>query len=371
MKKVLLASTALGAAALIAGPAAAQDGQISLGVGGYYSTFFSIATQNDDSASDDYRATDVRHDGEIQFGGETTLDQSGLTVGFRTELEIPGGQSAAGQIDETYMYFEGSFGQLVLGSDDTAAYDMQYTAPAAGVGINSPTYTTFNATGGAITATRLAAGGDRNKIKYFTPRFSGFQLGVSYQPDGGAFGNVGGDSMVGGGAGNKGGLSQADNGDVQHLFSGGANFVESFSGFDVAVAAGAEWGDREDNAPANADDYYGFSGGLNVGFSGFTAGGSVRWDNAGFNGNRDSLAWDIGLTYGTGPWTVGITWFDSESEDPVSGEDERHVLGVGADYVVSPGLTVSGAFQYHDSEDGATGNDADSYGVLIGTRLSF
>ena len=362
MKKVLMGTTAIGAAALMAGPAAAQDGKISLGVGGYYENFFTFVEQDFDGDGD-YNQFNVRQEGEIHFTGETTLD-NGLTVGFQAQLEAI---TQGDQIDETYLYFEGSWGRLVMGSENSAPYLMQYTAPSAGLGLNDPNIAPFEANDSiAGTTTLLNTVSDANKITYFTPRFAGFQLGASYTPN---IDETGGDRQ-------SSGLNESENEDDYNNFLGvGANFVESFNGVDVAIAGGLEYGQAENNEdllPANIDDFLGFSGGVNVGFAGFTVGGSVLHSNGGLDDNGDELVWDVGATYGQGPWEVGITYLRGETETGADGgEDEIDRFELGANYRLSPGVRVIGAVQYTDVEDDSADRDEDAWGVIIGTRLDF
>ncbi len=366
MKKVLLGTTAIGAAALVAGPAAAQDGKISLGVGGYYENFMTAVFQDNDVPGQEYNEFNVRQEGEIHFTGETTLD-NGLTVGFQAQLEAV---TQGDQMDETYLYFEGSWGRLQMGSENSAPYLMQYTAPAAGLGLNSANIVPINNFSSASTATFLNAVSDANKITYFTPRFAGFQLGASYTP------NV--DSLGGNQQSSGLNLDEQD-GDYNNFFGIGANFVESFGGVDVAVSAGFEYGsNEEDNAGGpDYDDFYGYSGGLNVGFSGFTVGGSVQHNNGGLDDDADTLVWDAGVTYGQGPWEVGFTYLSGETETfngvtgASTGDDKIDRFEVGGNYRLSPGVKVVGALQYSEIEDDSANRDEDAWGVILGTRLDF
>ncbi|MEX0921339.1 MAG: hypothetical protein WDZ84_01065, partial [Rhodovibrionaceae bacterium] len=61
MKKLLLGTTALAAAGLVAGPAMAQEyGQISLSVGGYYQNFVSVVSQDDEGPDREFNPVNVR-----------------------------------------------------------------------------------------------------------------------------------------------------------------------------------------------------------------------------------------------------------------------------------------------------------------------
>ena len=140
MRKVLYGSTALMAAgAMAAAPASAEEG-LKLGLGGYWNSFFWAGDYSeDDDDPRDLNNTGIFNDGEVHFKGKTTLD-NGITFGVQVELE---GYTSGDQIDENYAYIEGSFGRLVIGGENTAAYMMQYGAPFVGTPINSGWVTSF------------------------------------------------------------------------------------------------------------------------------------------------------------------------------------------------------------------------------------
>ena len=130
MKKVLLGSTALVAAGLIAGHAEAADG-VKLSLGGYYRGVAGVMFDDFDGAAagleDDLRDYVFKQDVEVHFKGETTLD-NGLTVGAVVQLE---GQTSGDQIDEVYAYFSGGWGELRFGDDDEALEQLCSITPSA------------------------------------------------------------------------------------------------------------------------------------------------------------------------------------------------------------------------------------------------
>ena len=118
MKKILLATTALATAALVAGAAGDANAQeytskaaerIKVGLGGYFQQWGVGASQNIKDGPGDIipiagshgntiknNVVDQKHNSEICFIGQTTLD-NGLTVGLNVQLEA---NSEADQIDE-------------------------------------------------------------------------------------------------------------------------------------------------------------------------------------------------------------------------------------------------------------------------------
>lgn len=103
-------------AAILAGPALAAE-TLELGVGGCFNAFLVAVSQNDGV-------------------GETTLD-NGIMFGVNVQLEA---ETCGDQIDESYMYVEGAFGRIEIGSEDPATDAMFYGAPQiiAGVGLDTP-----------------------------------------------------------------------------------------------------------------------------------------------------------------------------------------------------------------------------------------
>ena len=138
-KKLLLGSTALMAGSMVAAGVADAAEPLRLDVRGYKNEFFGIVDIDHDTI--DYNETGLFSDGEVQFRGETALD-NGITVGVIVELEA---FSGGDQIDENYAFVKGDFGRLVLGSENSAPYQTFWsvTAPGVGIPLNSGWITVF------------------------------------------------------------------------------------------------------------------------------------------------------------------------------------------------------------------------------------
>ena len=387
MKKVLYGSTALVAAGALASPAAAEEG-VKLGLGGYYNTYFWVGDYDEsDDDPRDLTNTGLFADGEVHFKGSTTLD-NGITFGVQIELEA---FTSGDQIDENYAFIEGSFGRFVIGGENTAAYMMQYGAPFVGAPINSgwitsfvppPQATTsttvkFTTTGGTLTvattttftaattgfrtpalSTYIDLTNDDHTIDYYTPRFSGFQLGVSYTP-----------ANTINGEGKNFPVQADENTELHHGFSVGVNFVESFGDFDVAVAGGYRRAESADKS--GLEDPEMWSGGLNLGYAGFTFGGSVGYEDS--DRATDGVGWDVGLSYTTDPWGVSGTFFRSDVEGSVGGgggDDELDAAVGAVSYAVGPGIKASFSVMWAKWDPDAT-NDADGIGGILGMRMGF
>jgi len=138
---------------------------------------------------------DTQTESEIHIIGDGRLD-NGLVIRTVFEMEVSG---SPGQLwDEAYVILRNGFGQLILGAEDPVSelmtagygnglvanaglnltYDSQAWVPQPGTWTASPT----------ISAARAAFieapdNNDSTKIIYVSPRFFGFQGGVSYAPE--------------------------------------------------------------------------------------------------------------------------------------------------------------------------------------------
>ena len=202
MRNYLMTGTALVAATmLVAGGASAADKKMekpTLSVGGYVDAVLGGVLNEEQKegrrdAAEDTSALDSRTDGEIHFNGRATLD-NGLKMHMRVELE---GQNAASDtnkddlIDEYFLAVSGSFGKIILGGTGGAPLKLLTGLSgswATGVGeslaYNSGSWVGSAAEGtfGVIQNARLQDQ-DADKATYISPKFGGFQIGLSYSPD--------------------------------------------------------------------------------------------------------------------------------------------------------------------------------------------
>ena len=124
--------------------------------------------------------------------------------------------------------------------------------------------------------------------------------------------------------------------------------------------------------------------GLNLGYAGFTVGGSyMRADatngsDVGSGTSTDGYYFDLGATYATGPYKVGVTWAHSESAGAVTGngnanEDEIDWIVVGGTYTLGPGISLTGDIIFADYSDETTAlaNNNDGFAVNAGVVVAF
>jgi hypothetical protein len=173
MRKLLLGTTALAAAATLSANVAVADISIS----GYYEWKYQ-STSSDIAAND---GTTFGNDSEIKFSFTNKTD-SGLTIGMVTELESDDGDTA---INESSLSIAGGFGKIVLGGNDgvgdnygVASTDLPGEEIYAGVGTDNDMV--------LVNADINGLSGDDNKISYHLPAMGGLTAGVSFMNSGAA-----------------------------------------------------------------------------------------------------------------------------------------------------------------------------------------
>jgi outer membrane protein OmpU len=292
MRKILLGTTALVAAGVIG--AADAQAKFDVTVRGNYTIGYGFVNEDDDAgeSGDGRQNQAINQDVEVHFRFEQTLD-NGLVAGGRVELEgathngnpdtTASFSQNADQIDERWGYLRGGFGELRFGDEDDARKLKSYAAPeASGIfGVNSPYFSFNNGAAGQVTSTNTTfpnVENDSAKVIYFTPSFGGFQLAVSYAPDATQ------DRFQGGTGGTEDTLSNA--------MSVGADYSGEFGGFTVGLGGGYTQASEE---TGNADPTA-WAAGINLGFAGFTVGGSVAFTDADTGGDDESTTFDVGAT---------------------------------------------------------------------------
>jgi len=371
MKKLLYGTTALVAAGMVAGGAQAAD-KIKVGVGGYFFGYLVAVDQDDQAATgalgaapgNNRRGHGITREGEIIFTGKTNLD-NGIQFGVQVQLEA---ETCGDQIDESFMWMSGSFGRINLGSENSAAYLMGYgSLPAShwSAGVNSPGSRFHNVGSNAagFNTTNAQLTSDAEKITYFTPRMSGFQLGVSYSPeraqDVASYSGPGGNATAG---------------DQSEVVEIGANWTGKMGGTSVGVSG--SWGEAsEEVSSAAGDDREEYTLGIKASMNNVSVGVRYNNDNQGTDGgNSDREAWQVGIRYKSGPWGMGLQIANNEIGQGVGlGVDEAQAIEIGGSYSMGPGITMVGGVQVHDlsAGDGNPDSENDATVIFIGTFLGF
>jgi predicted porin len=439
MRKLLYATTALTTAALIAGTAedaAAQAAptppspspyreqlptvtpqpapaptpyvsksaeRIKLGLSGYFQEWAVATDQNfrtkaAPGASSKFQPTnDVtnKHNSEICVIGQTTLD-NGLTIGVNVQIEA---FSEGDTIDESYLFLQSpTAGQLIVGDENNAGYLLHVTAPDGGISLDSGDLTNIVAfelgTGIPIFDTPLGTtnlrlnDNDSGKFTYITPRFAGFQAGVSYIPE---F-TAGGDNnsslrkagtpvvaALGGTAGRAEG--QYDG------VAGGLNFTDTFGPVGIQASGGTLWAQGFSGGPnISHNDLIAYNAGVQLSFAGFSIGGGWLYVPQGQRGINGAVAgvpagtplkfngqsWTAGAAYGFGPYKVGLDYMTGDNNSTSGGgKDRLEQAVVSGTYTLGPGIRLVGGVMYYDWQQENRLSQNSGVGGLTGLKLAF
>jgi predicted porin len=419
MKKVLLATTAL--LGLVALSAPVQADPLKVTVGGSVEFQAGYADEDFDSNYRNYDFTStpnvvVGAEGKasngLVYGGKIELDNESSFLTFDSDDNLVGSRSDSIEFDKAVTYLSGKWGRVELGDENSAANRLTVTAPTGfGTGgfagdyqkfllINNVGDTTnFNLTRSAegfyfrglansykptLTESGLEDYEDSTKVTYLTPKFAGFQLGLSYTPTvGDELTGVSRDKYTTYSGGTPALWAQ-----YEDLIEAAANYSYKFdNGLGLGASVGYNYAKAVKTTTANADreDLGSLNAGLSGSFKGFTLGGGYTYD--GQSGLRKATqtsddaaqSYNVGLQYATGPFAVGVNYLNAENEGDVTDSDNNklQVVGLGGTYELAPGLSTFAEVDFvnYESEgaflSGNTSKKYDSTVFVLGTKLDF
>ena len=171
MRKLLLGTTALAAAATISANAALADVSIS---GSY--EFKYLSRSSNDTTVDGTSFAHGDNDLIINFSSKT---DSGLTLGYRYDFAAVSGDAMAHNADENSLSISGGFGKIVLGTDDDASDS--YGVAEMDLIAEEPTAST---TDSSIRRNSDLGSSDAMKVAYHIPAMGGLTAGVSHADSG-------------------------------------------------------------------------------------------------------------------------------------------------------------------------------------------
>ncbi len=411
MKKLLYGTTALVGATALAATSAQAAEPIDITVFGWINELMSVGTVDESGPGEDFNAFGAHLDAQVNFKGATTLD-NGIEVGVRLEIEMPN----PGALDETFVWLKGDFGELRGGNHNSAGYSMLSGVPYVGVPISSgwisgfiPLVDGFQSSFRSVgMSNKIDFSNDDNTLVYYSPRFSGFQLGVSFTPNAQK-------SNANTGITETAGIDEADN-SFTGYYNGigiGATFKESFNGFDVNIGASYGRADADDVIKAaGGKDIEQIMASVNLGTGGFSIGAAYAnqlegrllgitdtVDQATFLNSlstclntctkadlkalttaatstkvtsNEGESYGVGVAYATGPWTVGGSYMNGKIEDDLanSNDDELQAVNVGVSYALGPGITTDFTVVWADTEDEA-GASQDGWAGILGISVGF
>jgi predicted porin len=413
MKKVLLATTAL--LGLVALSAPVQADPLKVTVGG--SVAFE-AGYADEDFDNNYRNYDFTSTPDVAFGAEGKAS-NGLVYGGKVEVsnqssfDDNGARTDSIEFNKAVTYLSGKWGRVELGDEESAANRLTVTAPTGfGTGgfagdyqkfllINNVGDTTnFNLTRSGegsvfrslaasykptLTESGLEIYEHSTKVTYLTPKFAGFQLGVSYTPKvGDTLTSVSRDKYTS----YSGAALPASASQYEDLIETAANYSYKFdNGLGLGASVGYNYAKAVKTTTANADreNLGSLNAGLSGSYQGFTLGGG--YTNSGQSGLRKATqtsddsaqSYNVGLQYATGPFAVGVNYLNAENEGDVTDSDNNklQVVGLGGTYELAPGLSTFAEVDFvnYESEgaflSGNTSKKYDSTVFVLGTKLDF
>jgi outer membrane protein OmpU len=391
MKKTLLASSALVGAALLAAPASAgtvgSKDAMSVSLSGML--WFSASTVDEDVSAGRGRGYRFAvNETEVHIKAKNTADNG---VSYGVTIELNAGAADGASADESWVFLSSSeWGRLELGDQDDATNRMRLGShnahkglggPNGGLGGNLTLFGGFGGEGlgdsndwdGGVTA-------DATKATYFTPRFSGFQLGASLTPDSGI--NAG-----------TGGLTDTDNdGDFENVISLAANYVTKFDDIGFGISATMMNGDDSPGGVSDATtlvedaSIWGVGGKLD--FSGFTLGANYTdfgetgvLTSAALLGADAGDAWSVALGYQAGKMGISAWYLDHSKDNSsasVAGATTTDLtrMGIGFGYTVAPGWLLRADLEAMSHDNAQTANvgattDNDGRGFLLTNMFMF
>ena len=367
MKKILLGTTAVIALGTMSSEAFAAE-KIKLELGGFMRHYVGL-TNSDEVAStrsDAARDKDISQwsNTEIYFTGNTTLD-NGIKVAARVEMEADGASTS--NVDRSWLTISSdAMGALSIGHHphfgdgnlvrvpNAGNFDWGDTDSWAGTAVAS----TADTTGFATSAPDISdAGGDSAKLKYISPNFSGVTVGFSYS------------------AAEAGNASDARR--VDGTAEDGYTFGAAWSG-DLGGAAVSADLTRMNFGGNNQDVTH---AGLNVGMAGFTVGGGYSDFNDTATGSSaaDGEAWELGVSYATGPYSVSAGYMAAKNKDTVAtpGDNKDTKWNIAATYDMGAGVALTADY-FHSKADPegngtsiANGKSTTISGLIAGIEVGF
>jgi hypothetical protein len=171
MRKLLLGTTALAAAATISANAALADVSIS---GSY--EFKYLSRSSNDTAKD---GTSFAHGDSEMIVNFSSKTDSGLALNYRYDIGAVGSDGVGLTGDENSLSISGGFGKIILGIDDDASDS--YNIDEMDLIAEEPSAST---TDSSIRRNSATASSDAMKVAYHMPAMGGLTAGVSHADSG-------------------------------------------------------------------------------------------------------------------------------------------------------------------------------------------
>ena len=369
LKTFVLGTSALAGVAMLgsasAVPAAAAEvkpgGALDVTITGFLRAEAGGGEQDSISRDPDKaRGLDFRNDTEVHVLARGKSEQTGLEYGATVEFEADTNHSL--NTDETWMFMRGGWGELRMGDEDGAVDNSiigGQTIAAGTGGIDGSTFVVAGIRGEGVFPTETS---DQTKIRYYTPSFGGFSLGVSYTPTSNVIdsGDPNGDNIA-----DKGGDAAMQG---QNTFEGALVYDGDLGGVGLTASVVGLFGQLRNGAKDDpivgggggfgGNDYWNTVGGVALDIFGFKVAGSVGYDKIGDENHQFATG---GIGYGFGPVNTSITgayiWDSNNDFTDREGYDKPYNIVFSADYALAPGLVLAGDVAVFDIDTNSGPND--------------
>jgi outer membrane protein OmpU len=369
-KNLLLGSTALVGAGLLQiglpGTAGAAEvlpgGALDVTISGF-ARFLATGGDLDNQRNNDNVTTglEFRNDTEVHVILRGKHDATGMEYGGTVEFEAD--TNRTDNTDESWLFIRGGFGEVRFGDEDGAVDNSAigaYTIAASTGGIDGTVVDVL-----AISPVRPTNSDDATKIRYYTPSFGGFSVGVSYTPNADigvdptqSLDNIEGDQLA---------PKDVELGD---WFEGALVYEGDFGGLGLQASLVGSIADVKDEDALGGDDAWAWYGGLATDIFGVKVAGGFGDEEF---GSLEKTYYNVGAGYGIGLVNVSINYGQIIDSDGYGADEPYNVVG-GADFALMPGLVLGGEVLYfdNDTDDDALLSDDDDGWVYLGTlRLAF
>ncbi|MXP64627.1 porin [Roseomonas sp. M0104] len=402
MRKILLATTAVAAAAVFgAAPLAAQEAP-TVRVGGYFR--FNYAFTDQDGVS-----TPAANLGKSDFASDMEIHvivqgkaANGVSYGATIEVQddfnrqATPGVSSKNQLDTDEMYVWVSSpqaGQLRFGDEDGVVLGALATGWITSFGTGGIDGDWLdNVVGGNNRPSYFVGGGlnDSTKIIYTSPQFFGFDFGASFGFNDGE-GEDSGCEAVGANCDRyDSSIASAYTLRRKNEVQAAVRYRGSFGGVGIAGLAGYIGSGATKNTTGLSGEglsvgvfglqatAYGFTAGANYAFGRSNAGLGLLAQGPGLD-DRDMRQWVAGVAYTISNLTVGANFFDVRSAGNQNNPNKRkdQAWSVGANYNLAPGLALVAEYTQGTKEENASnaartnGVDTEAKVFILGTRIAF
>jgi outer membrane protein OmpU len=362
LRKVLLGTTAVLGAGLLTATAPTAAGAAEVKAGGYpdititgFARFRAHGGEIDDARLNDSfsRNLDFSNDTEVHVLARAKDEQTGTEYGATVEFEADTNKTF--NTDESWVFLRGGWGEVRLGDEDGVTDNSQVSAATIAAGTGGLDGTVVDVFAGGATF-KLSNTDDATKIRYYTPTFSGFSVGVSYTPQ---------QVTLNSGVDNGDALAPK-NVQAQNFVEAALVYEGEFAGTGVLASitgAVCDWKGTGGNSCG------GIYGGANVDLFGFKLGGGYGTQEF---GGAEKDFFNVGVGWGYGPVNTSINYgkvVDSKNlafGTPAQPVDEPSNLVVSADVALMPGVVLAGDVGWFDNDRDGGGPTGDQGWQAVG-----